>query len=189
MTKVLRKWWVWPIIILLGLAILFTILPGGSTTTDQPLRTFTEEAKAGRIRSVKVNGREIEYKLIGDDQTFAAEMEENDTVREVLQDAGIEPEEFPPIEIRETPFWSRIPGLLFAFLPIIFFVAVLYFAVRAAVGGSGGKTRDNDPVCGKRVGAGDAAGSSTFADVGYRFCSAECKQMFDANPVRYLLKS
>jgi len=39
------------------------------------------------------------------------------------------------------------------------------------------------------VGAGDAAGSSTFADVGYRFCSVERKQMFDANPMRYLLKA
>ena len=186
---ILRRWWVWPIIIVAVVGIVFTLLPGGSTTVDRPLTAFVEEAKAGRVRSVEVHGRDIEYRLIGDEQTFSAEMEENDTVREVLQDAGVAPQDFPPIRVRDWSFWSRVPGLIFAFLPIILFVGLLYVAIRAAVGGSAGRTRDRDPVCGKRVGAGDAAGTSTFAEVAYRFCSLECKQMFDANPVRYLLKS
>ena len=187
--NILRRWWFWVISVVAGLAILFTLLPGGSTAVDRPLTEFIEDTKAGRVRSVEVHGSVVEYTLKGDEQTFKSRMERDDTVRQVLQDSGIDPEDFPPIEIREPRLWSNVPGLLFQFLPIIFFVGLIYIIVRAAVGGGAGKTKDTDPVCGKRVGAGDAAGSSTFQDISYRFCSSECKQRFDANPVSYLLKS
>ena len=186
---VLRKWWFWVIAIVFGIVVLFTLLPGGSTAVDRPLTEFIEDAKAGRVGSVEVHGSVVEYTLKGDEQTFKSRMERDDTVRQALQDSGIDPEDFPPIEIREPRLWSNVPGIIFQFLPIIFLFGLLYFIVRRAVGGGGGKTKDNDPVCGKRVGAGDAAGSSSFQDISYRFCSSECKQMFDANPVRYLLKS
>ncbi len=185
----LRKWWVWPIIILLALPVLFTLLPGGSTTVDRPLTEFIEDAKAGRVRSVEVHGSVVEYTLKGDEQTFKSRMEQNDTVRQVLQDSGIDPEDFPPIEIREPRLWSNVPGLLFQFLPIIFIVATLYYFLRRARAGTSSRAAEVDPVCGKRVGSGDSAGISSFADVAYRFCSSECKQTFDADPVRYLLKS
>ena len=188
-TSFLRKPWVWVLIGVAALLILFTLLPGGSDNVDRPLTEFIEDARAGRIRSVEVDGRDLDYKLIGDDQTFSAEMEKNDTVREVLQDAGIEPEDFPPIRSKELSFFSRIPGLILTFLPIIFFFGLLYFILRAVRGGTTTREKDRDPVCGKHVGAGDAAGTSTFQDVSYRFCSMECKQRFDSNPVSYLLKT
>ena len=61
MVNVLRKWWVWPIIIVLVIAIVFTLLPASSTTVYEPLAEFVEHAKAGRVRSVEVNGSEIEF--------------------------------------------------------------------------------------------------------------------------------
>lgn len=189
MVNVLRKWWVWPILIVLVMSIVFTLLPAGSTAVERPLTAFVEDAKAGRVRSVEVHGSVVEYRLKGDEQTFKSRMERDDTVRQVLQDSGIDPEDFPPIEVRAPRLWSNLPGLLFQFLPIIFIIGTLYFFLRRARAGTGSRTAEVDPVCGKRVGAGDATGTSTFADVAYRFCSLECKQMFDADPVRYLLKS
>ncbi len=185
----LRKPWAWILIAVAAVIILFTVLPGGSDNVDRPLTEFIEDAKAERVRSVEIDDTELDYKLIDSEQEFSTEMEEGDTLREVLQDAGIEPEDFPPIRIKEYSFLSRIPGLIFTFLPIIFIIGVLYFFLQRARAGGVSKTRDIDPVCGKRVGAGDAAGSSTFQDVSYRFCSMECKQRFDANPVSYLLKT
>ena len=185
---VLRKWWFWVIAIVFGIVVLFTLLPGGSTAVDRPLTEFIEDTKAGRVRSVEVHGSVVEYRLKGDEQTFKSRMERDDTVRQVLQDSGIDPEDFPPIEIREPRLWSNVPGLLFQFLPIIFIVATLYFFLRRARAGTSSRTAEVDPVCGKRVGSGDSAGISSFADVAYRFCSTECKQAFDSNPVRYLLK-
>jgi len=189
MANVLRKWWVWPVIVAAALAILFTLLPGASEGVDRPLTAFVEDAKAGRVRNAEVGGRTIEYKLIGDEQTFRSEMEEGDTVRAVLQDAGIEPKDFPPITVKESPFWEDVASFVFQFLPIIFILAILFFFMRRARGRLGATSGGVDPVCGKQVGSGDVAGSSSFADVLYRFCSYECKQQFDSDPVRYLLKS
>ena len=186
----LRSPWVWIVIAVAALLIAFMLIPAGSDDAiERPLSEFIEDAKAGRVRSVEIDDTELDYKLIDSEQEFSTEMEEGDTLREVLQDAGIEPEEFPPIRIKEDSLLSRIPGLIFTFLPIIVITGVLYFFLRAARGGGAGKTRDVDPVCGKRVGAGDAAGTSTFQDVSYRFCSSECKRQFDADPVGYLLKT
>ena len=189
-TSFLRKPWVWVLIGVATLLIVFTLVPVRSDDAiDRSLSEFIEDARAGSIRSVEVDGRDLEYKLVGVERTFETRMEEEDTLREVLQDAGIEPEDFPPIRIKEYSFLSRIPGLIFTFMPIIFITGILYFFLRSARAGGASKTRDIDPVCGKRVGAGDAAGTSTLPDVSYRFCSSACKQRFDADPVSYLLKT
>lgn len=187
-TGFLRKPWVWVLIAIVAVVILFTFLPSGRSEVDTTLRAFTENATEGLVVRVEVDDNEIDYKLIGDDRTFTTKMEEGDTVRQILQDAGIDPADHPAIEVKEPSFASRIPGLIVAFLPIIVFVGLLYFVLRAALGATGRRTKDIDPVCGKRVGSTDAAGSSTFQDVSYRFCSSDCKHEFDANPVRHLLK-
>ena len=189
-TSFLRKPWAWVLIGVAALLIVFTLIPIGSgDAIKRPLSEFIEDAKAERVRSVEIDDTELDYNLIDSEQEFSTEMEEGDTLREVLQDAGIEPEDFPPIRIKEYSFLSRIPGLIFTFLPIIFIIGILYFFLQRARAGGVSKTRDIDPVCGKRVGAGDAAGISTFQDTSYRFCSSECKQRFDANPINYLLKT
>lgn len=43
----------------------------------------------------------------------------------------------------------------------------------------------NDPVCGMEIEVATAAGSSDFAGTTYYFCSAKCKESFDAEPERY----
>jgi P-type Cu+ transporter len=47
-------------------------------------------------------------------------------------------------------------------------------------------TTVKDPVCGMDVAPASAAGSSTYQGHTYYFCSAACKQRFDANPRSYL---
>ena len=185
----LRKPWAWVLIAVAALLILFTLLPGGSDNIERPLTEFIEEVRAGNVQRVEVDDSVLEYKLVGVERTFETRMEEDDTLRQVLQDSGIAPGDFPLITIKEAGFLSRIPGLIFTFLPIIVITGVLYFFIQRARAGGVSKTRDIDPVCGKRVGAEDAIGSSTFQDISYRFCSAQCKQRFDAAPVSYLLKT
>ncbi|HZV82854.1 MAG TPA: HAD-IC family P-type ATPase, partial [Geobacteraceae bacterium] len=43
-----------------------------------------------------------------------------------------------------------------------------------------------DPVCGMEVKQATAAATSSYGGTSYYFCSATCKQQFDANPGRYL---
>lgn len=45
-----------------------------------------------------------------------------------------------------------------------------------------------DPVCGMEVEPKEAAGKSQFGEWLYFFCSPRCKQDFDGDPVKYLLK-
>ena len=72
----------------------------GEPTVRVSLAQFIEDAKAARIETVEVDGRDIKYNLIGDEETFQANMQRGDTVREILRDAGIAPEELPPIHLR-----------------------------------------------------------------------------------------
>jgi Cu+-exporting ATPase len=45
-----------------------------------------------------------------------------------------------------------------------------------------------DPVCGMEVDPKEAAGKSQFGEWLYYFCSPRCKEDFDGDPVKYLLK-
>ena len=188
-TSFLRKPWTWVVIAVAVVIILLTFSPGGSNTIDATVAEFIEDTKGGRVESVEVRGRYLEYSLIGSELTFEARMEEGDTVRQVLQDAGIEPNDFPPISAKERSWWSRIPFLLIGFLPLILIIAILFAVLRWIWNKVGLTVKGRDPVCGKRVRQKDSAGDSTFQDITYRFCSAQCKQRFDANPVSYLLKT
>ena len=45
-----------------------------------------------------------------------------------------------------------------------------------------------DPVCSMEVAPKGAAGKSQFGEWVYFFCSTRCKEDFDRDPVKYLLK-
>jgi Cu+-exporting ATPase len=45
-----------------------------------------------------------------------------------------------------------------------------------------------DPVCGMEVDPQKAAGTSTYRGIVYYFCSLRCKEDFDANPTKHLMK-
>jgi len=45
-----------------------------------------------------------------------------------------------------------------------------------------------DPVCGMEVDPKEAAGRSTYVGAVFYFCSLACKQAFDANPTKYLMR-
>ena len=50
------------------------------------------------------------------------------------------------------------------------------------------QTDGRDPVCGMEVKTAEVAGRSRFGEWEYAFCSIRCKEDFDADPVKYLLK-
>src|SRR3990170_3651539 len=81
----LRNSFIYLLILVEIVAIVFTLLPGGSSAVDRPLTQFIDDAKLQKIESVEVNGTDLTYKLKGDKQTFKSKMEQGDTVREVLQ--------------------------------------------------------------------------------------------------------
>ncbi len=76
-------------------------LPTPSPTPETFVTTsrfFLKKAEEGTIESVEVNGDAVRFKVQGDETTFRFKLEEGVTVHEMLELAGIEPEDFPPIE-------------------------------------------------------------------------------------------
>ena len=135
----LRNSFIYLLILVAIVAIVFTLFgQGGSSDQETTLTEFIREAQNEKVERVEVSGRNLKYFLTDDpnEQTFKTKMESGDTVRQVLQDAGIEPASFPPIKLTEPSFWSRLPGILLTFLPIIFIVAILFFFLRQAQGGN-----------------------------------------------------
>ena len=133
----LRNSFIYLLILVAIVAIVFTVFAsGGSGKQEQTLTQFIEQAKAGDVEKVEVDGAVLTYQLVGEDLTYKTEMEKGDTVRQVLQDAGIEPENFPEVDIKQPSQWGNIIGIFLQFLPVIFIVAVLFFFLRQAQGSS-----------------------------------------------------
>ncbi len=135
----LRNSFIYLLILVAIVVIVFTLFgQGGSSDEETTLTEFISRAQSEEVERVEVSGRDIKYFLTDDpnEQTFKTKMESGDTVRQVLQDADIEPSNFPPIKLTEPSFWSRLPGILLTFLPIIFIVAILFFFLRQAQGGN-----------------------------------------------------
>ena len=131
----LRNSFIYLLILVAIVAIVLTIfMNNGDDTVDQSLTDFIAQAKAGDVETVKVDGDELKYDLVGDDITYKTKMESGDTVRQILQDAGIKPEEFPEIEIPKSSPWGTIIGLFINFLPVIIIVGILFLFLRQAQG-------------------------------------------------------
>ena len=134
----LRNSFIYLLILVAIVAIVFTVLQGGGPgKQEESLTKFIESAKAGEIEKVEVDNSELTYHRTGSDEiTYKTEMEKGDTVRSILEDAGIEAEDFPEIDIKKPSQWGNVFGILLQFLPIIFIVAVLFFFLRHAQGSS-----------------------------------------------------
>ena len=135
----LRNSFIYLLILVAIVVIVFTLFnKGGSSDQETTLTEFIREAQNEKVERVEVRGRNLKYYLTDDanEQTFKTKMESGDTVRQVLQDAGIEPADFPPVKLTEPSIWDRLPGILLTFLPIIIIVGILFYFLRQAQGGN-----------------------------------------------------
>ncbi len=131
----LRNSFIYLLILVAIVAIVFTVFTsGGSGKVDQSLTQFIEQAKNGEVEKVQVDDANLTYHLVGDNVTYKTKMENGDTVRKILQDAGLKPENFPNIEIKQPSQWGNIFGIFIQFLPVLFIVAILFFFLRQAQG-------------------------------------------------------
>jgi hypothetical protein len=83
--------------------------------------------------------------------------------------------EQPRVTIEDSSGAANIVGLIVNFLPIFIILAIVFFFLRQASRGITVKSVDlpYDPVCKRSVSSGESAGTSSFGNVSYRFCSGE----------------
>ena len=185
--------WIWiPLAVVVLIALVFAVFSSsGEDRVEVSLDQFLADAVAGEVTRVEVDDRTIYYDVENDSTEYTTEMERGDNVRTILQENGVSPgtEDYPEVVIKESSGWQRVFALVFTFLPIILIVAaVFYFLRRSRRSDARSRVTNLDPVCGQTVNPSSSAGSSTFRDVTYYFCSDEHKARFDADPVSFLLK-
>jgi cell division protease FtsH len=133
----LRNSFIYLLILVAIVAIVFAVLStGGGGSTKQSVDEFVQSAKDGEVEKVEVSGQNVTYKLQGGDEEYSTKLEEGDTVRQVLVDAGVRPgaDNYPDIEIKGSSTFDKVFSIMIAFLPVIFIVGILFFFLRQAQG-------------------------------------------------------
>ncbi|KPJ48578.1 MAG: cell division protein FtsH, partial [Dehalococcoidia bacterium DG_22] len=123
----LRNGFIYLLILVGVIAIVFTLFgTGGEGKEEVDLGTFVDDVQNGRVveKSVEVDGNNVTWKVMTADgeKTFKTKMEKNDTVRGVLEDAGIPLENQPKVEVKGGG------------MPLIIFGGLLIFLMRQAQG-------------------------------------------------------
>jgi len=133
----LRKWWIYPLIAVLAMAVVFTVFRQGHTETS--LEDFKDFARNGQVTTIRLarNDRDFEYELRGSDRTYETSKERPVSLREVLTEAGVTKEQMNRIDIsymgaRSTPF-TWVLALVMNFLPLITILAIVVFFVRRSL--------------------------------------------------------
>lgn len=193
MLSIWRKWWIYPIVFVVLVFVLFAVFSSGSDDAqDVSLSDFLSDVQTGRVTRVEVDGRTVTYEIEGLERS--TRLERDDTVREVLSDAGISPTspDYPTIVTQDRSGFQIVIGLLIAFLPLFIIGGGLYLIIRQLFKGQRQlpptAVTNYDPVCRMSVNPSSSAGSSTFMTITYYFCSPEHKEQFDADPAKYLLQ-
>ncbi len=136
----LRNSFIYLLILVGVIAIVFTLFGtgGGEGKEEVDLAVFVKDVEnhSWVEDSVEVDGNNVTWKVLQADgeKTYKAKLEKNDTVRQVLDRAGIPIEEQPKIEVKGGGFdWF---GIFINFLPLIIFGGLLIFLMRQAQGGN-----------------------------------------------------
>ena len=134
----LRNSFIYLLILVGVIAIAFTLFGtgGGESKEKVDLAVFVDDVQNHRWveESVEVDGNNVTWKVMQADgeKTFKTKLEKNDTVRGVLEDAGIPIEEQPKVAVKGGGIdWF---GIFINFLPLIIFGGLLIFLMRQAQG-------------------------------------------------------
>jgi len=130
----LRNSFIYLLILVAIVAIVFSVLPsGGSDAQNSTLSSFVADVKAGNVEKIEVDDNNVTYQTVNKAE-FKIQLEEGDTVRSVLQDAGVATTAIPPVEVKEPSQWGNILGMLIQFLPLLIILGFLFFFLRQAQG-------------------------------------------------------
>ena len=127
----MKNSFVYLLIVVAIIAIFFTFFPGRGSSTEVSISEVVLMAQSGRLQSIVVDGNSLSIRT-RDGQELSSRKEDGSSVLEMLRDAGVE--SGVEVQVRGSSGLSNIFGLLFSFLPLIFFGAVLLFMIRQAQG-------------------------------------------------------
>lgn len=156
------------IIIVLMLAIGYTLMGQTTKTEKVAISKIAEEVKAGNIKSITVNGTQVTA-ITNNDNKVTSEIGDNTDITTTLKDLGADPSKVT-LDIKPSSSNSIWIAVLTSLIPFVLIIAFFYFILKQAQGGNNqalsfGKTQ-------ARL-ADASAQKVTFADVAG---STEAKQ-------------
>src|SRR3970040_2459061 len=122
----MRNSFVYLLILVAVIAIVVAFFrPSSGSSQKQDISTVIANAKAGQVDRIEVNGDNLKVKL-NDGTTYSSRKESSESVREILQDSGVEITSIP-IDVKEPSQFGDWIGLLIQFLPILIFIGLILF--------------------------------------------------------------
>ena len=131
----MRNTVIYLLIIVAAIAIFFTLFaePLGSSR-DVPISQAIDMARRGDLESIEVSGDKLEITTLRGEM-LTSRKEEGASVVELLEQAGIDLAASKlDVTIKGSSGLGSLFGVLFSFLPLIFFGAILLFMMRQAQG-------------------------------------------------------
>ncbi len=131
----MRKSLVYFLIIAGVTAVVFTLLSGNLGGSDElSINEVITMASRGQVERIEVKGDSLTVTTFSG-ESFESRKESGSSIVEILREAEVDPSRVDVI-VKGSGGLSSILGLLFNFLPLIFFGAVLLFMMRQAQGSS-----------------------------------------------------
>ena len=126
-------------LIILGAVVLAVVMffRPSSSSRDIPLSEVIAQAQAGNVERIEVSGDSLTVRLQGEREPVSSRKEESASIEEILRQNGVATgagEGAVQIEIDGPSQFGNLFGLLFNFLPLILFGAILIFMMRQAQG-------------------------------------------------------
>ena len=130
----LRNSFIYLLILVAVIAILFTLFPPSQGSETLDLSTVLDRARQGKIEKIEVQGNTLQ--ITGTDGAkYTSRKEEGASIFTILRDAQVPTgADGVKIAVKEPSQFGGILTVLFQFLPLIFFGAVLLFMMRQAQG-------------------------------------------------------
>ncbi len=131
----LRNSFIYLLILVAVIAIVFSFFAGGSSTPSKPLGQVVSDARNGNIKQIDVSGNSLTVTL-NDGSKYRSRKEDNGSIYSVLNDAHVDPSQIEKLQVnvKEPSQFGNWLGILFNFLPLIIFGAILLFMMRQAQG-------------------------------------------------------
>ena len=136
--KLFRNSFVYLVVFVSIVAVLFSFLQSPVGDNTRSLGWMIEEAKAGNVFEVEVNGDKLKVSTI-DQRQFTVLKEPNTSVVSLLVESGVSVGEGQgKVDVKPAggSALGSIFGFLISFAPLIFFGAILIFFMRQAQGGN-----------------------------------------------------